>query len=206
MGFDLQVRFMVDPSISSPADVATQNEPMTANITECSSNDQYGWICGRATHMRGELGANNPIIVSSGGIGGDYSHGCTFISRATSCGALDAVAIHRYASVPGYWATSADTWVSQANNKLVYVEEWGISAASYNQSSAFPSEVENMNSVGLPSLYWEFILPDATGCPYSAEGDSGDQFGIVYNSDVNLSGPMWEATRSAALQDWDRIV
>jgi mannan endo-1,4-beta-mannosidase len=178
---------------------------MTANTTECT-NDQYDWICGRATHMRDRLGAKNPIIVSSGGIGGDYSHGCTFISKATDCSALDAIAIHRYASVPGYWASNANNWISQANNKLIYLEEWGINAANYNQSSAFPSEVEDMNSIGLPSLYWEFILPNVTGCPYSAAADSGDQFGIVYNSGVNLSGPMWEATRSTALQDWSSII
>jgi mannan endo-1,4-beta-mannosidase len=186
--------------------VARQNEPMTANITECTDGDQHDWICGRATHIRSELGADNSIIVASGGIGGDYSHGCTFISKATECSALDAIAIHRYASVPGNWASSANSWASQANNKLIYVEEWGINAASYDQSSAFPSEVENMNSVGLPSLYWEFILPSVSACPYTAAEDSGDQFGIVYNSGVDISGPMHEATESTALQDWSSII
>ncbi|KAI0176987.1 glycoside hydrolase superfamily [Pestalotiopsis sp. NC0098] len=183
-----------------------QNEPMTANTTACTNNDERGWLCGRATHLRSELGADNPIIVSSGGIGGDYSHDCTFISAATECAALDAIAVHRYASVPGYWASNAETWLGQANGKLIYVEEWGINAASYDQSSAFPSEVEDMNSVGLPSLYWELILPASTACPYNAADDSGDQFGIVYNSGVNLSGPISEATKSAALQDWSAII
>lgn len=211
MGFDLQVR--------SPPDILVflrplltcirsfpQNEPMTANTTACTNNDERGWLCGRATHLRSELGADNPIIVSSGGIGGDYSHDCTFISAATECGALDAIAVHRYASVPGYWASNAETWLGQANGKLIYVEEWGINAASYDQSSAFQSEVEDMNSVGLPSLYWELILPASTACPYNAADDSGDQFGIVYSSGVNLSGPISEATKSAALQDWSAII
>ncbi|KAH8660553.1 hypothetical protein BX600DRAFT_438766 [Xylariales sp. PMI_506] len=164
-------------------------------------NDAYDWICGRATHIRDELGAGNPIIVSSGGIGGDYSHDCTFISKATNCSALDAIAIHRYASVLGKWAESADGWVGQANGKLIYVEEWGINAASYDQSGGFPSEAENMNFVGLPSLYWQFILPAASVCPYTASSDSGDQFGIVYDSGLDLSGPMSDATSSNSLQD-----
>lgn len=182
-----------------------QNEPMVAKASECTNGDVYNWVCGRATHMRDELGADNPIKVISGGIGGDYSHGCTFLSTAVQCDALDVIAIHRYASVPGYWASNSESWVSQANGKLVFVEEWGINAASYNQSSAFPSETADFNSVGLPNLYWEIILPDVQQCKYHAVTDTGDQFGIVYNSGVNVSGAMHEASKSDALQDWRSI-
>ncbi|KAF3012198.1 hypothetical protein E8E14_008350 [Neopestalotiopsis sp. 37M] len=212
MGFDLQASFRTKTHdhfhLLLPLTFVSllQNEPMTANTTECTNNDQHGWICGRATHMREQLGAENPIIIASGGIGGDYSHDCTFIAAATDCDALDAIALHRYASVPGYWASNAETWLGQANDKLIYVEEWGINAANYDQSSAFPSEVEDMNSVGLPSLYWQLILPDSEACPYSAANDSGDHFGIVYNSGVNISGPFSEATASPALQDWSDII
>lgn len=156
--------------------------------------------------MRNELGADNPIIVSSSGIGGDYSHGCTFITAATSCAALDAIAVHRYASVPGNWAASAESWVEEAGGKLVYLEEWGINAAKYDQSTAFPSEAADMNSVGLPSLYWEIILPDVAGCEYESAEDAGDPFGIAYDSGVDLSGPMHQASESVALQNWTGIV
>ncbi|KAG8162131.1 hypothetical protein KVR01_007896 [Diaporthe batatas] len=32
--------------------------------------------------MRDQLGRDNPIIITSGGIGGDFSHGCTFVEAA----------------------------------------------------------------------------------------------------------------------------
>lgn len=179
---------------------------MSPKLSKCTSGDTHGWICGRATHIRSELGADNPIIVTSGGIGGDFSHGCTFIEAATSCTALDAIAVHRYASVPGNWAASVDGWVEQAGGKLVYLEEWGINAASYDQSEAFPSETADMNSVGLPSLYWQIILPDVKGCEYDPAEDSGDQFGIAYDSGVDLSGSMKQASNSEALQNWAGII
>ena len=183
-----------------------QNEPFTANTSACTANDAHDWACGRATHLRAELGADSRLIVASGGLGGDYSHGCNFMARAMGCAALDAVAVHRYASVPGKWDASAAGWVSQARGKLVFVEEWGISAASYNQTAAFPTEAASFNSVGLPALYWQFILPSVAECPYTAAGDSGDHFGIVYNSGADLSGPMHQARNSKALQDWRSIV
>lgn len=148
-----------------------------------------------------------PIITTSGSIDGDFSHGCTFVEAATSCAALDAIAVHRYASVPGDWSELAHGWVDEAGGgKLVYVEEWGINAANYDQSAAFPGEVADMNSVGLPGLYWDFILPAASGCPYEAAADSGDQFGIVYDSGTDLAGPMGDAAESEALQDWGGII
>lgn len=177
---------------------------MVAKVAECTDGDVDGWICGRATHLRTELDtvANNPILVTSGGIGGDYSHGCNFIAAATNCTALDAIAVHRYASVPGYWADNAVNWVAEAGGKLVYLEEWGINAASYNQTTAFASETADMNSVGFPSLYWEIILPPVAACPYDAATDSGDQFGIPYDSGIDLAGPMHQAAKTPALQNW----
>lgn len=179
---------------------------MSPKPAECTGGDVHDWICGRATHLRTELGIDNPIIVTSGGIGGDFSHGCTFITAATSCAALDAIAVHRYASVPGNWAAIAATWVAEAGGKLVYLEEWGINAAKYDQATAFSSETAEMNSVGLPSMYWQIILPDVAGCEYDPALDSGDQFGIVYDSGVDLSGPMHHASQSVAIQDWSGIV
>lgn len=179
---------------------------MTPKLDVCTGGDAKGWICGRATHLRNELGADNPIFVTSGGIGGDFSHGCTFIEAATSCGALDAIAVHRYASVPGNWAASAQGWVGEAGGKLVYLEEWGVDKASYDQSAAFPSETAEMNSVGLPSMYWQVILPDVAGCAYDPAQDSGDHFGIALDSGVDVSGPMHQAAQSKALQDWTGVI
>ncbi|KAK8091849.1 hypothetical protein PG997_002210 [Apiospora hydei] len=183
-----------------------QNEPFTANTSACTSNDAHDWACGRATHLRAELGPHNPQLVASGGLGGDYSHGCTFMARAMTCAAFDAVAVHRYASVPGQWNASAASWVSQARGKLVFVEEWGIDAARYDQAAAFPSEAASFNAVGLPALYWQFLLPSVAQCPYTAAGDAGDHFGIVYDSGVDLAGPMRQARESEPLQDWGSII
>lgn len=177
-----------------------------ANTSACINNDVGDWACGRAKHLRTELGQSSPIIVASGGLGGDFSRGCTFMARAMECRALDAVAVHRYASVPGKWDASAASWVSQAGGKLVFVEEWGIDAASYDQAVAFPSEAESFNMVGLPALYWQVILPHYSRCPYTAAADSDDHFGIPYHSGVDLSGPMHQARTSKALQDWRSIV
>lgn len=214
MGFNLQVRIFClvhdlvwkRHSLLNQLTPLAQNEPMSPKLSECTGGDKHGWICGRAKHMREQLGKNNPIIITSGGIGGDFSHGCTFIEAATSCAALDAIAVHRYASVPGNWAASARDWIAKAGGKLVYLEEWGINAAKYDRSKAFPSETADMNSVAFPALYWQIILPDVKGCEYDPAKDSGDQFGIVYNSGVDLSGPMHKAAQSTALQDWSGIV
>ncbi|KAL1872685.1 hypothetical protein Daus18300_004231 [Diaporthe australafricana] len=214
MGFNLQARiFRPTHSLQSGSlswlnylTQLAQNEPMSPTGSHCTGGDTHGWICGRATHMREQLGQDNPIIVTSGGIGGDFSHGCTFVEAATSCPALDAIAVHRYASVPGNWAASAGGWVKQAGGKLVYLEEWGIDAAKYDRSATFPSEAADMNSVGLPSLYWQIILPDVEGCEYDPATDSGDKFGIVYGSGVDFAGPMQQAAQSTSLQDWAGIV
>ena len=64
-----------------------QNEPFAAEPAKCQQPSAEKWVCGRASHMRSVLGAENPIRVASGGFGGDSSHGCTFVG--TSCDDLD---------------------------------------------------------------------------------------------------------------------
>ncbi|KAI6781132.1 uncharacterized protein J7T54_002488 [Emericellopsis cladophorae] len=50
------------------------------------------------------------------------------------------------------WSGSLSSWLDKANGKKVFLEEWGIDASKHDQASAFPSEIEDMNSAGLPSL------------------------------------------------------
>ena len=69
-----------------------QNEPMISKAYLCQDNDKAGWICGRAKHLREELGADNQIKISSGGIGGDVTNECYLTSAATECEALDLIA------------------------------------------------------------------------------------------------------------------
>lgn len=175
---------------------------MTPSASHCSNNDPHGWFCGRATHLRSELGSNSPILISTGGAGGDYSHGCTFLSAITSCPAVDAISIHRYASVPGNWKGSTGGWISQAKGKKVFVEEWGIDATKYARNSAFPSEVRDMNAAGLPGLYWQILPPVSGGCSYDPKTDNGDHFGIFTDGSVDLASPIKEAASSTGAQDW----
>lgn len=183
-----------------------QNEPMTPDPSVCRGGDAQGWLCGRATHLRNELGSDSPIIVSTGGVGGDFSHECTFVPAVTQCDAVDAISVHRYASVPGKWDLVLDGWLDQANGKLVYLEEWGIDSSTYDQAAAFPQEVGAMNSVGLPSMYWQILPPAVEECPYDPVEDEGDHFGIFTDSNVDLAGPMHDATGVPAAQDWTGIV
>ncbi|GAB7362636.1 hypothetical protein MBLNU230_g2946t1 [Neophaeotheca triangularis] len=179
-----------------------QNEPMTPSASNCQNGDPYGWACGRARHLRNLLGSNTHTLVSTGGLGGDISHSCTFLPAVTQCDAVDAISVHRYASVPGRWSSALPGWINSSNGKKVYLEEWGIDASQYDQKAAFVSEVNDMNSVGLPSMYWQILPPATNSCPYNPSQDSGDRFGIFYNSGVNLRGPINGATGINAAQDW----
>ncbi|KAG7409852.1 hypothetical protein Forpe1208_v011078 [Fusarium oxysporum f. sp. rapae] len=178
-----------------------QNEPMTPGPSNCKNGDPSGWACGRATFMR-NASLDSHILISTGGLGGDFSHGCTFLPAVTQCKAIDAISVHRYASVPGKWSANLPNWLNQANGKKVYLEEWGVDSQKYDQKSAFVSEVNDMNSAGLPNLYWQLLPPSSGGCSYNPKNDAGDPFGIYTNSGVNLSGPINGATSSGAAQDW----
>lgn len=179
---------------------------MTPSASNCGNGDPHGWACGRATHMRNVLGANNRILISTGGLGGDISHGCTFLSAVTQCSAVDVISVHRYASVPGNWAGAFSSWRQQSNGKKVFLEEWGIDASRYDQKSAYASEMRDMNSAGLPSLYWQILPPAVSSCPYNPSQDSGDKFGIFTNSGVDLRGGINGATGVAAAQSWSGSV
>jgi mannan endo-1,4-beta-mannosidase len=100
------------------------------------------------------------------------------------------------------WSANLPNWLNQANGKKVYLEEWGVDSQQYDQKSAFVSEVNDMNSAGLPNMYWQLLPPSSGGCSYNPKNDAGDPFGIYTNSGVNLAGPINGATSSGAAQDW----
>lgn len=56
-----------------------QNEPMQYSNGICKAGTNT-FLCDRANTIRSVLGANNPIKIITGGIGGDSVHGCTFVS------------------------------------------------------------------------------------------------------------------------------
>ncbi|KAI1347141.1 glycoside hydrolase [Xylaria sp. FL0043] len=187
-----------------------QNEPMSTKTSECLTGAGANWVCGRAQHMRSVLGANNPIKISSGGIGGDISQGCNFMSAAVNCAELDIIAIHRYAgnlaSNPGEWSGAAPGYVSDAKGKLVYVEEWGVKQyqGAADASVEYPGQANDMNKVGLPWLYWQ-IVPAET-CNYDPKNDGDDSFSIFQGSGVDIASAMKGASSTSGLQDWTGII
>ncbi|KAI1803051.1 glycoside hydrolase family 5 protein [Daldinia bambusicola] len=185
-----------------------QNEPMSPDLSVCQTNDQKNWLCGRAKKFRSVLGSNNKIQIATGGIGGDFSHDCTFINAATQCPEIDLIAIHRYAGSqsnnPGQWSGSANDWVQQAGGKLIFVEEWGVNTAANDAKSELPAQASDINKVGLPNLYWQF-LPKVT-CSYDPRQDSGDPFGIFVEGDVDIASVVKGASNADALQDWSKII
>lgn len=51
------------------------------------------WVCKRARFIRhGLLGVGSPIKIATGGLGGSVGNGCSFLTRAMQCPALDVVA------------------------------------------------------------------------------------------------------------------
>ncbi|KAI0165347.1 glycoside hydrolase [Hypoxylon sp. FL1284] len=187
-----------------------QNEPMSTKTSECTGTAGASWVCGRAQHMRSELGADNPIRVASGGIGGDISKNCNFMPAAVNCDQLDLISVHRYAgneaSNPNEWSGAASGYVSQANGKLVYVEEWGVRQyqGAAQASVEYPAQADDMNKAGLPWIYWQ-IAPAKT-CNYDPTTDGDDSFTIFEGSDVDIAGPMKGASSAAGLQDWTGII
>ncbi|KAH8704632.1 hypothetical protein GQ44DRAFT_777910 [Phaeosphaeriaceae sp. PMI808] len=106
------------------ANCRTQNEPMTVDSRKAyKGGDAHSWICGRAKHIRATLGANNPILVSTGGIGGNISWGCTFLKAATEYIAVDIISTHQYARYPGNWKNATSGYIQSSNSKLAYLEE-----------------------------------------------------------------------------------
>ena len=69
-----------------------ENEPFAPKTAECEYSDASSWPCGRAQTMRTTLGTDSPIKISTGGLGGDFSHGCTFQAASMSCAEIDLVA------------------------------------------------------------------------------------------------------------------
>ncbi|KAJ2985581.1 hypothetical protein NUW58_g5454 [Xylaria curta] len=160
-----------------------QNEPMSSKASKCDTSTTSEWVCGRAQHMRRVLGANNPIRISSGGVG----------------------AIHRYAgniaTNPGEWSRSAAGYVRDARGKLVYIEEWGVGQYQGAADAAveYPAQASDMNKAGLPWLYWQ-VVP-IKSCDYDPKDDKEDAFSIIIGSKVDVASSMKGATQASGIQD-----
>lgn len=190
-----------------------QNEPMSTKVAECQGSNPPGanWPCGRAAFMRSILGDNNPIKIASGGIGGDISHDCNFMEAAVTCPELDIISIHRYAGSEGNnggdeWSGAIPGYLSDANGKLVIIEEWGVNQYGGNTDidTEFPAQADDINRGGVPWIYWQ-IVPSET-CSYNPADDSDDSFSIFEGGSVNIAGPMKAASSTTGAQDWTGVI
>jgi len=130
------------------------------------------WQCDRATTIKGVLGDDSGILVTTGG----ESYLSESVQSAWfSCDALDVIAIHAYG--PGDFTTSTiQGYVSQAQkaNKKLMFQEWGAcyyttSNNNCPEGSVLSTETRNaniknwsdqINAAGLSWLYWQ-VLPNA---------------------------------------------
>lgn len=178
-----------------------ENEPFQFANDLCKGDDQAGWLCGRAQHMRQELGSS-AIKIGTGGIGGDDSKGCTMMQAALDCDAIDMISVHRYAGNeasgqnPDEWSNELKSYLGKTE-KLLYVEEFGSQTTQSDQSQEYPLQTSDINSVGVPFLYWQ-LLPKQQ-CQFDCGGDCNGIF--VDNGNIDLGKPIQAAAGEGAAQD-----
>jgi mannan endo-1,4-beta-mannosidase len=124
-----------------------ENEPFQFT-DDGANNDPSGWLCGRAANFKNYIEDSN-IKVATGGIGGDQSHNYNMLPAALACPSIDLMSVHAYVGDASTWGSIMPGFESSSasNNKLVYVEEWGVST-SYN--SDFNSQSSAINQIGYP--------------------------------------------------------
>lgn len=124
-----------------------ENEPFQFT-NDGANNDPSGWLCGRAANFKKYIEDSN-IKVATGGIGGDQSHNYNMLPAALACPSIDLMSVHAYVGDASTWGSIMPRFESSsaANNKLVYIEEWGVST-SYD--SDFNSQSAAINQIGYP--------------------------------------------------------
>ncbi|TFK50436.1 glycoside hydrolase [Heliocybe sulcata] len=129
-----------------------QNEPMIFDQSFYTSHLE--WICNTAKQIRGNVGNPNMLIFTGGG-SGSASVQSTFFS--SSC-AIDVVAIHDYNDDWDSFMSSAVSQAQAAGKKLI-AEEWGslYSSSDSSRVANLESNIQKINSYGVPWMYWELI-------------------------------------------------
>ncbi|CAL5873313.1 uncharacterized protein PFLUO_LOCUS7584 [Penicillium psychrofluorescens] len=179
-----------------------ENEPF--QFTDDGANDDPSdWLCGRAQNFKSVLGSSS-VKVATGGIGGDHSHGYNMLPAALNCSSIDLMSIHSYVGDASSWSgiLSGDEKVAAAANKLIYVEEWGVST-SYN--SDFNDQAAAINSAGYPWIYWQFIPgDDGTESCNSGCCTGYDGFEIGFNSSKgDIRTAIAKANSATTIQNWN---
>ncbi|KAI1319399.1 hypothetical protein F5Y16DRAFT_102736 [Xylariaceae sp. FL0255] len=167
-------------------------------------------MCDVALSFRESLGGENPIKITTGGAGGDDSHGCTTMSAATNCGQIDVIAAHKYggpeSSNADQWTNSVNNWYSKVNGKLLFIEEWGANQALASAVTDWPAQADDIINSGVPNVYWQLVPAENSACPYNPATDSGDEYSIFVNGNVNVGSIVAKANAASAKQDWSAIV
>ncbi|TAQ89287.1 hypothetical protein B7494_g2360 [Chlorociboria aeruginascens] len=178
-----------------------ENEPFQFT-SDASDGDPANWLCGRAANFKKYITDPN-IKVATGGIGGDQSHGYNMLPKALQCSSIDLMSVHAYVGSASSWSNLLPKFESScaSNNKLVYVEEWGVST-SY--PSDFSDQITSLNAQDIPWVYWQFIPgDDATESCTDGCCSSYDGFEIGLTSGKgNVQAAVSAAEGSTAKQDW----
>ncbi|KZP30326.1 glycoside hydrolase family 5 protein [Athelia psychrophila] len=142
------------------------NEPMI-NQNAPFFEDNLSWVCNVAKQIRGNVGDPNQLIFSGGNSAGVSVQSAFF---ASSC-AIDVVAIHDYTDGYDSYLPAAIKAAQAAGKKLI-IEEWGSSAGS-TRAANLASNVQKINSYGVPWVYWELITNADPGQDQDYEIDVG---------------------------------
>ncbi|KAH9841925.1 glycoside hydrolase family 5 protein [Rhodofomes roseus] len=179
-----------------------ENEAMIGNGESFVKAHQQ-WQCDRAGTIKGQLGNDSGILVTTGGE--------SWLSESVqpgflSCDALDVISIHAYGT--GDLATSAlKPYVAQAQaaGKMLMVEEWGAcyfdtsnndcpkgdALDADTRSGNIINWAEQIDNAGLPWLYWQ-VLPNA-----DPHGDYDYEIAMD-GSDAAAWSALQQAAKSAA--------
>ncbi|MCJ1440647.1 MAG: hypothetical protein MMC23_001133 [Stictis urceolatum] len=187
-----------------------QNEPFQQASDLAGQNDPSDWLCGRAGNMKKNMGGSNStggVLLATGGIGGDQSHGYNLMDKAVQCDAIDIISIHGYVSTANFWTgflPNSEQTVAAAGKKL-FVEEWGVST-SYQDD--FDKQGAAITATGTPYTYWQMIpgSDDANNCQ-SGCCTGFDGFEVGFNSSKgNLEQAIKSANAQQATQDWSGVI
>ncbi|KAF7978981.1 hypothetical protein HWV62_44237 [Athelia sp. TMB] len=153
------------------------NEPMI-NQGAGFFEDNLGWVCNVAKQIRGNVGDPNQLIFT-GGNSASVSVQSAFF--ASSC-PIDVVAIHDYTDGYDSYLPSAVSAAKAAGKKLI-VEEWGSLVGS-GRTANLDSNVQKINSYGVPWVYWELITNTDPG--------QGQDY------EINVGGTDWSTIEGLA--------
>ncbi|KAJ7589457.1 glycoside hydrolase family 5 protein [Mycena floridula] len=154
-----------------------QNEPMIFDQTLYKNN--LAWICNTAQQIRNNVGDRNQLIFTGGGSASASVQSFFF---GSSCTAVDVVSIHDYNDDYDSFMPSAVSQAKAAGKKLI-IEEWGSLFGS-GRTANLNSNVQKINSYGVPWLYWELIS--------NADPHQGEDY------EIQVNGADWSTISAAA--------